>query len=407
MQFSPHPSSIATENVFPNNLADVQGIVYCGSLVEIARITDGTSKTYMIAEKYLKTDSHTDGSDYTDSESAYTGNNDDSLRSPSVPPLQDQPGLEPHYKGFGSSHPGIWQVAMCDGSAQSLTFDIELALHCQNGSRAGGDCNGQPTLNEAAPPACLHRDHELTRRPCGTVRNLFHCGAPERMAVRLMMRLPVCDLGSSGSCQTTRCVQTCCLLVALVAGCNATPGRIPGVDVNCDRAAEALLNDYDRDGNGGLSESELVSVPPIHGNRRWYDVDGDGEISQAELRAGLVVIFDPKIGLLSTWCNVTRSGKPLAGANVEFVPLPALESVIPTARAVTDDRGIAKLAISDEDLPANAPRNLPLVRPGLYLIKVSHSSVSIPAKFNAETTLGKEISNHSTAGGPLKIDLKF
>jgi EF hand len=197
------------------------------------------------------------------------------------------------------------------------------------------------------------------------------------------------------------------LLLLLLPGCNMGPGRIRGVDVNLDEAAEAIVGDYDKDGSGRLSEAELQSVPAIYGNRKWYDTDQDGEISIAELRAGLAVIFDPKIGLLSTWCNVTRRGKPLAGATVEFVPLPALVDVLPVARAQTDNDGMAKMAVASEDLPTNAPQNLQLVRPGLYFVKVTHDGMAIPDKYNTVTTLGKEISNHSTLGGPLKFDLNF
>lgn len=192
-----------------------------------------------------------------------------------------------------------------------------------------------------------------------------------------------------------------------LAGCNQGPGRIPGVDVSVERVAENIVHEYDKDGSGTLSQKELASVPAVEVNRSWYDVDHDGEISTSELRAGLAVIFDAKIGLLSAWCNVSRNGRPLPGALVEFVPLPELQGAVPPASATTDDQGIAKMAVADDDLPANSPRSLSLVRPGLYLVKVTHPTISIPPKYNTDTTLGKEISNHSTASGPLKINLKF
>jgi len=154
VQLSPHPDSVPIAGNFhwAFNLNELQGIVYAGSKVDIAQIIDGTSKTYMIAEKYLKADAYIDGSDYTDFESAYTGNNDDTLRSPCFVPLQDQPGVGTHYAGWGSAHPGVWQVAMCDGSVQTLTFEIEPLVHEQNGSRAGGACADAPTLAAEPPP---------------------------------------------------------------------------------------------------------------------------------------------------------------------------------------------------------------------------------------------------------------
>jgi prepilin-type N-terminal cleavage/methylation domain-containing protein len=135
------------------NLKDIQGVVYFGSEIKISMIPDGTSKTYMFAEKYLKTDSYIDGSDYTDFESAYTGNNDDSLRSYLLQPLQDQPGLFKNYRGWGSAHPGVFMAAMCDGSVEPVSLDIELEVHCQTGSRKGGGCNDTVTVATEPPPS--------------------------------------------------------------------------------------------------------------------------------------------------------------------------------------------------------------------------------------------------------------
>lgn len=137
---------------WPYNLNEIQGIVYMGSEIKISMIPDGTSKTYMIGEKYLKADAYTDGSDYTDFESAYTGNNDDSLRSYLWLPLQDQAGLNKNYKGWGSAHPGICLFAMCDGSVDAISLDVEKEVHCQNGSRKGGACADVVTVAVDPPP---------------------------------------------------------------------------------------------------------------------------------------------------------------------------------------------------------------------------------------------------------------
>ncbi len=138
---------------WPYNLNEVQGIVFMGGEISIRKIEDGTSKTYMIAEKYLKTDAYTEGTDYTDVEGAFTGNNDDSLRSPGLLPLQDQPGVATNYRGWGSAHPGVWQVVMCDGSVDALSFDIELEVHCQSGSRAGATCDDAIVVTADPPPS--------------------------------------------------------------------------------------------------------------------------------------------------------------------------------------------------------------------------------------------------------------
>jgi prepilin-type N-terminal cleavage/methylation domain-containing protein len=143
---------IPANYVWSSNLNKIQGVIYFGSEIKISMIPDGTSKTYMVGEKYLKIDSYTDGSDYTDFESGFTGNNDDSLRSYLWLPLQDQPGLYKNYKGWGSAHPGVCLFAMCDGSVDAISLDIELDVHCQNGSRKGGTCADVVDVKGEPPP---------------------------------------------------------------------------------------------------------------------------------------------------------------------------------------------------------------------------------------------------------------
>jgi len=193
----------------------------------------------------------------------------------------------------------------------------------------------------------------------------------------------------------------------LLMGCTTAPPGVAGVSIDTKRASKKILDQYDKDHNGGLSRAELASLPPLESRLSWYDTNHDDQISADELAAGLRTIFDPRNGLQSVCCEVTRNGQPLAGANVKFAPLASLEDAIPPATAVSDNQGVAKLGISPEELPANAPTTLPLVRPGLYLVKVTHPSISVPEEYNVSTTLGEEISSYSTAGGPLKIQLKF
>ena len=136
---------------WPAALGQVQGVMYLGSTVTFAKITDGSSKTYLIGEKYHSPPHYLDCSDYTDTEGLFTGNNDDTLRTAFLLPTQDQIGLtgQGGHVAFGSAHAGVWQVAWCDGSVSGLSYDIELKLHRENASRAG--LEDAPKL--PAPPA--------------------------------------------------------------------------------------------------------------------------------------------------------------------------------------------------------------------------------------------------------------
>ncbi len=119
-------------------------------MIKISQIEDGTSKTYCVGEGYLNPDIYlTNGhnNDWT----AYNGFQDDHDRTvgyhfrfyPATeahPPTQDTPGLVAFKYGisFGSAHPGAWHMAFCDGSVQSIGYDIDLETHRQNGHRADG-----------------------------------------------------------------------------------------------------------------------------------------------------------------------------------------------------------------------------------------------------------------------------
>ena len=139
---------------FPTNfvwhplLAQQAGVMYGGSMVRIKQITSGTSKTYLCGEKYHNPLSYDDGSDYTDSESAWTGNNDDTLRTCFLQPIQDRAGLRAEtYVAFGSAHSSTFQMALCDGSVDSVDYNIELGTFRESCSR-----NGVLTAPALPPP---------------------------------------------------------------------------------------------------------------------------------------------------------------------------------------------------------------------------------------------------------------
>ena len=101
------PGSLTNISSFawPPLLPQQPGVIYGGSQVRMKHITTGTSKTNLCGEKYHTPPSYEDGSDYTDTESAWTGNNDDTLRTCALQPTQDRVGLKPEiYMAFGSAH---------------------------------------------------------------------------------------------------------------------------------------------------------------------------------------------------------------------------------------------------------------------------------------------------------------
>jgi prepilin-type N-terminal cleavage/methylation domain-containing protein/prepilin-type processing-associated H-X9-DG protein len=118
------------------------GINYTGAEIKIKHIVDGLSKTYMVGEKYLNAEQYeSDGTtDGGDNASMYQGFDWDVNRWTAVlyPPLQDRAGLE-SYGSFGSAHPGGFNMAFCDGSVQTVSYDIDPEVHRRQGNRLDGD----------------------------------------------------------------------------------------------------------------------------------------------------------------------------------------------------------------------------------------------------------------------------
>ena len=123
-----------------------------GAELRLKQIGDGTSKTYLIGEKYLQPELYTTGNDPGDNENAFTGLNWDNARSTSVagapcpqpgspgypypcmPPVQDTPGYN-NYWIFGSIHAGTFLMVFCDGSVHGIDYGIDAELHRRLGNR--------------------------------------------------------------------------------------------------------------------------------------------------------------------------------------------------------------------------------------------------------------------------------
>lgn len=120
------------------------GVNFLGAEISIKKIVDGTSKVYMVGEKYVRADKYepsgadNDG-DGGDSASCYQGYDWDVNRWATVawPAIQDRPGFDA-FQGFGSAHPGAWYAAFCDGSVHGIPYDIEVTVHMQLANRLDG-----------------------------------------------------------------------------------------------------------------------------------------------------------------------------------------------------------------------------------------------------------------------------
>jgi prepilin-type processing-associated H-X9-DG protein len=124
------------------------GVMYYRSDVTPAQITDGTSHTYLLGEKYLGTHLYDGGTTFADNQDIYSGYEWDNHRVAYQPgadfpedyyqPRQDTPNYD-NYAAFGSAHAGGLNMAMCDGSVQSISYDINPLTHRWLANRLDGN----------------------------------------------------------------------------------------------------------------------------------------------------------------------------------------------------------------------------------------------------------------------------
>lgn len=157
------PTNICTKNGNAQNDENVHfcqtGIMYYRSALKSSQITDGTSKTYMVGEKWMPvagydgfTDQNAPGYTAGDNQSMYTGFEWDNERvawnpSSSISQTVSQPardgidldtsGSEP--RRFGSAHPSTFQMVFCDGSVHSVAYEIDPSTHRALAHRFDGE----------------------------------------------------------------------------------------------------------------------------------------------------------------------------------------------------------------------------------------------------------------------------
>jgi prepilin-type processing-associated H-X9-DG protein len=111
-----------------------------------AKITDGSSKTLMVSEKWVHASKYLSGSGPADDRGWADGWDFDQIRSTIIQPISD--GTDPPPSGsdddplnypLGSAHPGGINAVFADGSVTFIRFDVDLETLNRLGHRADGE----------------------------------------------------------------------------------------------------------------------------------------------------------------------------------------------------------------------------------------------------------------------------
>jgi prepilin-type N-terminal cleavage/methylation domain-containing protein len=125
----PDPDSALEGRGF-QDMKSSTGVAHQASQLKFEHMRDGLSNTYLVGEKRIcRLD------DTQDDQGALFGADLDTSRWTQEQPAidSDEPGMN-----FGSSHPSSFGMLMCDGSVQSISYEVNSETHSRLGNRKDG-----------------------------------------------------------------------------------------------------------------------------------------------------------------------------------------------------------------------------------------------------------------------------
>jgi hypothetical protein len=196
------------------------------------------------------------------------------------------------------------------------------------------------------------------------------------------------------------------LSVGILVGCSHGPSAVSLPSVDGSDVAAFAMEHYDIDHNGAIDAAEIAKCPPLKIALANYDADKNGQLTAQEIEDRIDRLFRTGNALTGVDCTVTVEGRPLQGATVKFRPVEMLGSSVKPAQGLTNASGTARLALAEEDLPADL-KGTPLAHPGLYHVEVTHPKVALQARYNTNTELGFEVDpSNDRTGTSSRFDLK-
>jgi hypothetical protein len=145
---------------------------------------------------------------------------------------------------------------------------------------------------------------------------------------------------------------------------------------------QAALGSLDRNKNGQLEGAELDACPGLRTALPAIDKNKDRSLSASEFKER--VEYYAALGDVGATITVTLDDQPLTGATITLEPEPFMGLSLKAVTTTTDNAGSSGLFMVDGSSFASLPA-------GLYRIRVTKEGMSIPARYNTQTTLGREL----------------
>ena len=130
--------------------------------IQFSKITDGTSHTFLLGEKYVRSDLY-EGAGKSDDQGWADGWDPDGIRSTCFQPYQDSDpigfkfeplnsnmdifGRDQDTYYFGSAHTGGFNGIFADGSIRTLSYDVDVVLFNALATRAGDEVIDESSVN--------------------------------------------------------------------------------------------------------------------------------------------------------------------------------------------------------------------------------------------------------------------
>ncbi len=127
------------DNVSIESQTAGSGISFQKSMISPADVSDGLTNTYCAGEKAISPDYYVTGESGGDDDCMWSGNNIDTLRSTNsgYAFASDTPG-DDNNCSFGGPHNAGCHMLFCDGSVQTISYTIDIAIHMILGNRSDG-----------------------------------------------------------------------------------------------------------------------------------------------------------------------------------------------------------------------------------------------------------------------------